>query len=283
MTQRAGTLIVSGVFALMAGLGQGAAADIPAADGSATLIDIPGATYMMGDPDGDPNEAPREAVVAAFRIAPTEVTNGQFAAFVRATGYVTDPEKSAHGYVWTDRWRLKPGATWRHPHGPDSSIAGKADHPVVQVSWRDARAFCAWRGQRLPSEAEWEFAARGTDGRRFAWGAPPPVQHGPAAGRRANYGSDDCCAPDEGDGYRKTAPVGTYPAGRSPFGLSDMAGNVWEWTTTRFPGQPDWYVIKGGGWGNNPYCLRATYRHGNPEDIGLDMVGFRCAAGPSPA
>ena len=169
-------------------------------------------------------------------------------------------------------------ADWRRPHGPDSSIRGRDDHPVVQVSWRDARAFCAWRGGRLPSEAEWEFAARGSDGRRYAWGNAPPAQRGAATARRANYGTDDCCAPDDGDGYRTTAPVGTFPAGRSAFGLYDMAGNVWEWTTSRFPGRPDWYVIRGGGWGNNPHCLRAAYRHGNPPDIGLDMVGFRCAA-----
>ena len=108
-----------------------------------------------------------------------------------------------------------------------------------------------------------------------------PVRPGPLPARRANYGADGCCAADDTDGFRTTAPVGSFPAGVSPYGLHDMAGNVWEWTTSRFSGQPGWYVIKGGGWGNNPYCLRAAYKHGNPSDIGLDMVGFRCAADES--
>lgn len=243
---------------------------------------IPGGAFIMGDAAGDANEKPRRVTVPPFGISRHEVTNREFADFVRATGHVTDPERSGDGYVWTDKWRAVAKADWRHPHGPASSIDGKADHPVVQVSQRDAAAYCAWRGQRLPTEAEWEFAARGTDGRRYAWGNPAPVQAGQQTERRANYGTDDCCAPDATDGYRTTAPVGAFPAGASPYGLHDMAGNVWEWTTTRFPGQPGWYVIKGGGWGNNPYCLRAAYKHGNPPDIGLDMVGFRCAADAAP-
>lgn len=245
---------------------------------SATLTAIPGGTFTMGDAAGDANEQPRRATVAPFRLSPHEVTNRKFAAFVTATGHVTGPERSGTGYVWTDKWRAVKGANWRQPHGPGSSIAGKDDHPVVQVSQRDAAAYCAWRDRRLPTEAEWEFAARGTDGRRYTWGNTAPVQSGVLSKRRANYGTDSCCSADDTDGYRTTAPVGSFPAGRSPFGIDDMAGNVWEWTTTRFPGQSGWYVIKGGGWGNNPYCLRAAYRHGNPPDIGLDMVGFRCAA-----
>lgn len=238
---------------------------------------VPGGTFQMGDAGGDANEVPRAVTVAPFRMDATEVTNRAFAAFVSATGHVTDPEKAGEGYVWTDKWRAVKGADWRHPHGPGSSIAGRDDHPVVQVSWNDAAAYCGWAGRRLPTEAEWEFAARGADGRRYVWGNDAPRQTGPLLARRANYGTDDCCAADASDGHRTTSPVAAYPAGRSPFGLDDMAGNVWEWTTTRFPGQAKWYVIKGGGWGNNPYCLRAAYKHGNPPDIGLDMVGFRCA------
>lgn len=253
---------------------------VPAAASADDLIAIPGGTFRMGDAAGDPNETPRQVGIQPFSIDRHEVTNAAFARFVTATGHVTDPERSGKGYVWTDRWRSVAGATWRHPHGPTSGIAGKDNHPVVQVSQRDAAAYCTWRGGRLPTEPEWEFAARGTDGRRYAWGNDSPRQTGAAQKRRANYGTDDCCAADESDGYRTTAPVGAFPAGASAFGLHDMAGNVWEWTTTRFPGQKTWLVIKGGGWGNNSYCLRTAYKHGNPPDIGLDMVGFRCA-GPA--
>jgi sulfatase modifying factor 1 len=251
--------------------------------GAEDRVTLPGGTYLMGDAAGDANENPRTASVAPFALDRYEVTNAQFSVFVKAAGHVTDPERSGTGYVWTDKWRPVAGATWQRPHGPESTIDGNQNHPVVQVSQRDAAAYCAWRegrdgrSSRLPTEAEWEFAARGTDGRRYAWGNDAPAQTGNVSKCRANYGTDSCCAPDETDGYRTTAPVGSFPAGRSPFGLEDMAGNVWEWTTTQFPGQKNWFVIKGGGWGNNPYCLRAAYKHGNPPDIGLDMVGFRCA------
>ena len=254
---------------------------IPAAGQAKDRRAVPGGTFTMGDARGDANEMPRRMTVAPFRMDLTEVTNREFAKFVAETGHVTDVEKSGEGYVWTDRWRPVTGADWRHPYGPASSIAGRENHPVVQVSQRDAAAYCAWAGGRLPTEAEWEFAARGTDGRRYVWGNEPPRQAGPKSKRRANYGTDDCCAHDITDGHRTTAPIGSYPAGRSPFGLDDLAGNVWEWTTTRFPGRADWMVIKGGGWGNNPYCLRAAYKHGNPPDIGLDMVGFRCVESPA--
>jgi formylglycine-generating enzyme required for sulfatase activity len=208
-----------------------------------------------------------------------EVTNRQFSNFVAASGHRTDAEESGSGFVWGRTWQRVPGADWRHPNGPGTSIGGKADHPVVQISARDAATFCAWYGLRLPSEAEWEFAARGTEGRRYPWGMSPP---GAEAERRANFGTVACCAPDAAEGYLRTAPVGKFPRGASPFGNLDMAGNVWEWTASRFPGQPQKVVLRGGGWGNNPYCLRSAYRHGNPPDIGLDMVGFRCAGGPKP-
>ena len=239
------------------------------------LVAVPGGRFVMGDAMGEPDEAPRSVIVAPFRLMRHEVTNAMFARFVAASGHRTDAERSGAGYVWTRRWRLRPGADWRHPEGPASGLEAKPRHPVVQVSARDASAFCGWHGLRLPGEAEWEFAARGGDGRRYPWGDAAPRQD-----RRglANFGTVRCCAADATDGHRRTAPVGAFPAGASPFGIQDMAGNVWEWTAGRFPGRPGEVALRGGGWGNDPYCLRAAYRHGNPPDIGLDMVGFRCAA-----
>ncbi len=243
------------------------------------MAPIPGGSFVMGDDEGDPNETPNPATVGAFLLMRLEVTNRQFSDFVAATGHRTDTEKSGSGYVWDRIWRRVPGADWRHPNGIGSSIDEKLDHPVVQVSARDAAAFCAWHGLRLPSEAEWEFAARGADGRRYPWGMSSP---GTQTVRRANFGTVKCCAADGSDGYWRTSPVGSFSPGASPFGILDMAGNVWEWTASRFPGRPQWVVLRGGGWGNDPYCLRTAYRHGNPPDIGLDMVGFRCAGDPMP-
>ncbi len=252
-----------------------AGAETPAAD--LDLIAVAGGRFVMGDAEGDDNEAPRAVEVAPFRLMRHEVTNAQFARFVVASGHATDPERSGFGYVWAGRWGRVAGADWRRPRGPDTKRI--ASHPVVQVSARDAAAFCAWHGLRLPSEAEWEFAARGQDGRRYPWGTAPPRQDGT---RLANFGTLACCDADASDGYRTTAPVGSYPAGRAPFDHHDMAGNVWEWTSSRFPGRPRDVVLRGGGWGNNPYCLRVSYRHGNPPDIGLDMVGLRCAGDVAP-
>jgi len=207
-----------------------------------------------------------------------EVTNRQFATFVAASGHVTDPERSGAGWVWDGRWQQIKGADWRHPRGPATSLEGLADHPVVQVSQRDAAAFCAHYGLRLPKETEWEFAARGTDGRRYPWGDQAPTEEQPSL---VNSGTVPCCAASDHDGHVYTAPVGTYPDGASYFGALDMAGNVWEWTADPFPDDPRKVALRGGGWGNNPYCLRVSYRHGNPPDIGLDMVGFRCAVEPA--
>jgi formylglycine-generating enzyme len=237
------------------------------------FIDLPGGRFVMGDPDGEPDEAPVEVEVAPFRLMRLEVTNRQFEAFVAATGHVTDPERRGFGWVWPGRWQRHDGADWRDPFGT-GGVSGD-EHPVVQVSANDAAAFCRYYGWRLPSEQEWEFAARGTDGRRYPWGDDEPRG-------RANFGTVACCAADPGDGYLQTAPVGSFPSGASPFGLLDMAGNVWEWTSSPHPLRADWVSLRGGGWGNDPYGLRSSYRHGNPHDIGLDMVGFRCAADPLP-
>lgn len=239
------------------------------------LIPIPAGTAILGDPEGDANEIPRTVPVAAFRLMRREVTNRQFAAFIQETGYRTTVRTLQEGHVWKRRWRRDRTADWRHPQGADSSLTGLDDHPVVQISARDAEAFCRYYRMRLPTEEEWEYAARGRRGLRYPWGN---MLTRDSLSTLANAGTYDCCAASDADGFARTAPVGSYPRGRSPFGLDDMAGNVWEWTATPFPGAPTDRVIRGGGWGNNPYCLRTSYRHRNPPEIGLDMVGFRCAS-----
>ena len=123
-------------------------------------------------------------------------------------------------------YRTIRGASWWRPEG---TAIISLDHPVVQVDWYDAQAYCEWAGRRLPTEAEWERAARGDDGRTFAWG-----WEGPEGGNRANFGDSRCCHESDRDGFLRTAPVGNFPGGRSPFGAEDMAGNVWEWVA-------DWY------------------------------------------
>ena len=154
------------------------AAAAPADSGAdLDLLPVPGGLFVMGDAGGEPDEAPRRVEVAAFRLMRREVTAALFARFVAETGYVSDPEESGFGYVWDGRWRREPGADWRHPAGPGEAAPG-ADHPVVQVSSRDASAFCRWHGLRLPREEEWEFAAGGTDGRRYPWGDRAPRQDG---------------------------------------------------------------------------------------------------------
>lgn len=239
------------------------------------LVSIPAGTAQLGDRQGDANEALRSVKIPAFRLMRREVTNRQFARFFLASGYRTTVEQAGKAHVWWTRWERKPGANWRRPQGSQSKLDGLADHPVVQVSAKDAEAYCHYYGMRLPSEDEWEYAARGPQGFRYPWGNTLTPASLP---EQTNAGTYACCEASKADGFLRTAPVGSFPRGRSPFGLDDMAGNVWEWTSSPFPGSPNEGVIRGGGWGNNPYCLRAAYRHGNPPDIGLDMVGFRCAA-----
>ena len=254
-------------------------------DPRAALVDLAGGWFEAGDPRGEPSEAPRRVQVAPFRLMRFEVTNAQFAAFVAATGHVTDAERKRQGHVWWRhdgkgkfRWKVLAGADWRHPHGPGSSVAHARMHAVVQVSADDAAAFCAHHGLRLPTDQEWEWAARGHDGRRYVWGDGPPEQT--PATQRGNVGVlGPCCAPDASDGHQRIAPVGSFPAAATAAGIHDLVGNVWEWTST--PAQrPGNRLIRGAGWGNSSWCLRAAYRHENPADRGLDMVGFRCAGDP---
>lgn len=244
----------------------------------------------MGSDSGESAEGPEHDVtLASFYVDRFEVTNAEFSEFVSETSHVTDAERAGVGWHWVGEWRQVEGADWRHPHGAQSSIVGFESHPVVQVSWHDAIAYCQWRHKRLPSEAEWERAARNAGSVLYAWGNAPPNNNGRF---RASYGSDQCCSADDGDGFRYTAPVGSFPTGRSPFGAEDMTGNVWEWVSDTYdeayyrrspPVDPintapeKRKVIRGGGWGNNPWGLRTTLRHANTPESGLSMVGLRCA------
>jgi formylglycine-generating enzyme len=185
-------------------------------------------------------------------------------------------------WVWT------PGASWRQPEGPGSSTAGREDHPVVHVAHEDAAAYAAWAGGRLPTEAEWELAARGgLDGAAYVWGDEPE----PAHARLANYWHGDFPWRAE-PGYGTTAPVGSFPP--NGHGLFDMAGNVWEWTADWYggsaqasldPGQPQFAVprrvVKGGSFlCADSYCLRYRPAARRPQmiDTGMSHIGFRCAA-----
>lgn len=225
------------------------------------MIWVPGGSFTMGSDHHYPEEAPAHAEsVAGFWMDRTPVTNRAFAGFVAETGHLTTAETrpQAEEYPnappdlprpaslvftptpgpvglddWSQWWAWCPGADWRHPTGPDSDLAGLEDHPVVHVSWADARAYAAWAGKELPTEAEWEYAAwAGNSGHQYAWGN----QLTPRGVHRANlFQGDFPWRNSREDGWERTSPVGSFPA--NDFGLFDMIGNVWEWTC-------DWYVAR---------------------------------------
>ncbi len=230
------------------------------------MVYVPPGDFVMGADDGDAydDEKPRHThpMPKGYFIGRHETTVAQFRRFVEATGYRTDAEKQGSAYVWTgSEWKDTPGKSWRDP-----SFAQGDDHPVVCVSWNDAKAFCEWAGLRLPSEAEWEKAARGTDGRKYPWG---------------NEGADKDRLNFSDSGLQKTAAVGSYPRGASPYGAQDMAGNVWEWCEDWYdsgayaryargevtpPGAGSRRVFRGGSWGDP-----------------AGSAGPRSAPGPAPA
>ncbi len=299
------------------------------------MVWIPDGEFAMGSDRHYPEEAPVHRVrVDGFWIDETPITNAQFRAFVEATGYVTwaeippDPKDypgaqphmlKAGSVVFAPParpvdlrgppqwWDFRFGADWRHPYGPGSGIDGLDDHPVVQVAYQDVLAYAAWAGKAVPTEAEWEFAARGgLDGAEFAWGD----EFTPGGRHMANTWQGRF--PHENlnlDGYPRTSPVRAFPA--NGYGLHDMIGNVWEWTADFWssrhppaagkaccvaqnprgaaeqdsldPAQPQIRiprrVVKGGSHLCAPnYCrrYRPAARHAQPVDTSMSHIGFRC-------
>jgi formylglycine-generating enzyme len=277
-------------------------------DAKAGMIQLRAGHFRMGSNRYYPEESPEHEVsVGAFLISSHEVTNAEFAVFVAATGYVTTAEKGLPEDAYPglpEEWRkpgsmvfvvpqstlqqfdpsqwwiYQAGASWRHPGGPDTTIDGRGAEPVIQVSWQDAKAYAAWRGHDLPTEEEWEWAARGGS-------STPSDDSTPASaniweGVFPYYDAAD-------DGYHGPAPVGCFrPNG---YGLFDMIGNVWEWTDNPYQPNhmsgeaqepaanlPQQKVIKGGSWlCSNSFCgrYRPSSRQPGEADLGSTHIGFR--------
>lgn len=224
------------------------------------MLYVRGGKIMIGSEEGGPQEQPVfETTVEPFLIDRSPVTVAQFRAFVQATGYRTKAEEFGDAGVLnmeTKQWELRPGAYWAYPLGPEGPPAAD-DHPVTQISWYDATAYCQWAGKRLPTEIEWEYAARSglNDGKQFCWGNEL-VEDGQY---KANVWQGFFPAyNDTSDGFLYTSPVGFF--GSNPLGLTDMGGNVWEWTA-------DVYRLYEG----NPTPFKI-----NPEDMALRGGSFLC-------
>lgn len=271
---------------------------------------VAGGSFAMGDAFGegyvgDGEEPVHEVALDPFRIDEACVTNAQFAVFVNATGYVTEAERFGNSAVFRlavaadtrdivgtfgpPWWLAVRGADWRHPFGPLSDIAEMADHPVVHISHNDACAYCVWAGRHLPTEAEWEMAARGGHtGRRFPWGNTLEQDGRHSANIwQGVFPSNNTAT----DGWLATAPVRTYPP--NDFGLYQMAGNVWEWCADWF--SASWYaeskrdnprgpetgtarVTRGGSYlCHASYChrYRVAARSANTPDSSAGNLGFR--------
>ena len=305
------------------------------------MVWIPGGVAVMGSDTGPPDEMPPHPIaIDGFWMDATEVTNRQFKQFVDATDYVTLPERKPElrsiqkgsgleniaileefnqpgsicslqldsrndidpakgAYSW---WQYTLGADWKHPEGPDSNIDDRMDHPVIHVSWLDAKAYCDWAGKILPTEAQWEYAIRGGhDGKFYPWGN----NRNPDGKWLHNIWQGTFPIEDTSeDGFSRTAPVGSFPA--NDFGLFDMSGNVWEWCADYY--QPEYYAVspvhnpagpdssfdpqepgiikrvqRGGSFMcSDQYCIgyRVSARMKGEEDTGAFHTGFRCVVNP---
>jgi formylglycine-generating enzyme len=264
---------------------------------SAGMVMIAGGEFLMGSEDrfaypGDGEGPVRRVRLRSFRIDPCSVTNARFDGFVRETGYETEAEGFGWSFVFAGLlpddfpptrgvahapwWREVEGADWAHPEGPRSDIDDRPDHPVLHVTWNDAQAFCIWAHKRLPTEAEWEYAARGgLEGRVFPWGdeLEPGGRHAMNVWQGV-FARDNTCA----DGFYGTCPVDAFdPNGH---GLRNMTGNVWEWCSDRFSRGPHRSTRGGSYLCHESYCrrYRVAARNALTPDSSAGNVGFRCAA-----
>jgi serine/threonine-protein kinase len=265
--------------------------EIRLADGM-EMVYVPEGEFVMGSNVGEANAQPQHSVyLDAYWIDKTEVTNAMFALFVEATGYQTDAEQLGSSWIFDGgSWSEVSGADWQHPRGPASDLTGLNNHPVVNVSWNDALTYCEWAGSQLPSEAQWEKAARGEDERIYPWGNQDPN------GDLLNFADAnlnvDWATKNVNDGYEFTAPVGSYPAGASPYGALDMAGNVWEWVNDLYgetyyrdspssnpvgPSTGNSRVLRGGSWNHDGSDLKSFIRISANSSAAIDNFGFRCS------
>lgn len=272
---------------------------------SGEMAFVPTGTYFVGvEQPSLKNDKPLRAVtVSAFYIDKCEVTVSEFRHFVEATGFVTDAEREGFGFAETPYFPLQTalrpksrGISWRNA-APTLYHEQRDDEPVVYVTWNDAAAYARWVGKRLPTEVEWEVAARGGDKRLYPWGDewPPSRPVGnflDESARRAGHGPDrptrdgteDPYVEGYDDGYASTAPAGSFPEGASPCGCLDMAGNVWEWCANWADTTPpqQYKVIRGGAWDDGPGRHRACERNCLLPHDRHHCVGFRCAKSAEP-